>query len=71
MEDWKVELETNIDLFQPVKRNWQPDELAIAYRIYNGYYGTAIRDTGCGSCRRSVLQHLIKIAEEYRKSRNS
>lgn len=69
--EWKEELEQNLDLFKPVKRNWQADELAMAYRIYNGYYGTALRDTGCGSCRRSVLQHLIKIAEEVKKSRNS
>jgi len=71
MEDWKEELENNLDLFVAVKRNWQPDELSMAYRIYNGHYGTVVRDTGCGSCRRSVLSHVFKIAEDIKKSRNS
>ena len=43
----------------------------MAYRIYNGHYGTVVRDTGCGSCRRSVLSHVFKIAEDIKKSRNS
>ena len=66
--NWEEELKANIHLFNRVKRNWQPDEMALAYRIYNGYNGTALRDTGCGSCRRSVLAHLFKLAENYQKS---
>jgi hypothetical protein len=66
MKDWEIDLIKNIHMFSPVKRVWQPDEMALAYRIYNGHYGTALRDTGCGSCRRSVLAHCLKIVENYR-----
>jgi hypothetical protein len=66
MKEWEEDLIRNINLFQPVKKTWQPQELAIAYKIYNGYTGTTLRDTGCGSCRRSVITRCIKIAEEYR-----
>jgi hypothetical protein len=70
MEAWEQELRNNLHLFEPVKKVWQPDEMAIAYRVYNGHYGTALRDTGCGSCRRSVLAHCLKIAEKYREQAN-
>ena len=66
MEAWEQELRNNLHLFEPVKKVWQPDEMAIAYRVYNGHYGTALRDTGCGSCRRSVLAHCLKIADNIR-----
>jgi len=62
---WQDELRANLGLFNGKKRQWQPEELAIAYRVYNGYYGTALRDTGCGSCRRSVLAHCHKIAVKF------
>lgn len=67
MEAWEKELVDNLHLFEPFKRVWQPNEMAIAYRVYNGHYGSALRDTGCGSCRRSVLSHCLKIAEKYRE----
>ena len=66
MEAWEQELRNNLHLFEPVKKVWQPDVMAIAYRVYNGHYGTALRDTGCGSCRRSVLAHCLKIADNIR-----
>jgi len=66
MEAWEEELIRNINIFAPVKKVWQPEEMAIAYRVYNGHNGTALRDTGCGSCRRSVIAHCLKIAETYR-----
>jgi hypothetical protein len=64
--NWEEELKANIHLFNRVKRNWQPDEMALAYRIYNGYNGTVLIDTGCGSCRRSVLAHCVKIAKDFK-----
>jgi hypothetical protein len=71
MEAWEQELRNNLHLFEPVKKVWQPDEMAIAYRVYNGHYGTALRDTGCGSCRRSVLAHCLKIADKFRSEGSS
>lgn len=62
---WQEELKANLNLFNGNKRQWQPEELAIAYKIYNGHYGTNLRDTGCGSCRRSVLAHCHKIAQKF------
>jgi hypothetical protein len=67
MEDWQILLDENLDLFKPVKRTWTPEEMQKAYFIYNGHYGKSLRDTGCGSCRRSVLQHLFNIAEKRRE----
>lgn len=65
---WEEELVANLALFNRVKRHWQPDEMALAYRIYNGHHGTALKDSGCGSCRRSVLSHVLKLAENYQKA---
>jgi hypothetical protein len=64
---WQEELEQNISLFDEPKKNWSGDELALAYRIYNGYNGTYLVDTGCGSCRRSVIAHCMKIAKDSKK----
>jgi hypothetical protein len=47
------------------KRIWQPDELAYTYVIYNLYYGENRRDSGCGSCRRSVIAHVRKLYENF------
>jgi hypothetical protein len=43
----------------------------IVYKVYNGYYNSDIRDTGCGSCRRSVVSHCRKIAADYKKKFNT
>lgn len=47
------------------KRVWQPDELAYTYTIYNSYYGENRRDSGCGSCRRSVIAHVRRLYEVH------
>jgi hypothetical protein len=67
MENWEKLLIDNIDLFVKQRKTWQPEELFIAYEVYNGHYGTKLRDTGCGACRRSVLAHCLKIAETYKQ----
>ncbi len=64
---WQEELEANINLFQEPKKNWSGDELAMAYRIYNGFNNTNLVDTGCGSCRRSVISHCLNIAKNFKK----
>ena len=63
---WEEELALNADLFESPKKTWSGEEMALAYRIYNGHHGTVLRDTGCGSCRRSVLAHCVKIAKDFK-----
>jgi hypothetical protein len=65
---WQEELIQNLHLFQGPKKNWDANELAIAYRIYNGHNNTHLVDTGCGSCRRSVIAHCLKIAEGFKQN---
>lgn len=66
---WEEDIEKHLHLFAPDKRNFQPEELYVAYRIYNSYYGTNMRDTGCGSCRRSIISHCRKIASDWEKKK--
>jgi len=68
MERWEIILKENPDLFQPVKKNWSPEEIALAYELVNSYTGKAIRDTGCSSCRRSTIGRAIKISQEWGNS---
>ena len=49
------------------KKVWQPDELYYTYQIYNMYFGENRVDTGCGSCRRSVIAHVRKLYETHIK----
>ena len=66
MESWEIILQENPDLFKQVKRNWSLEEVALAYELVNSYTGKAIRDTGCGSCRRSTIGKAIKIAKDWK-----
>ena len=65
---WEEELKANLELFQEQKKNWSGDELAMAYRIYNGFNNVHLVDTGCGSCRRSVIAHCMKIAKDFKQN---
>jgi hypothetical protein len=40
------------------KRVWQPEELALTYHIFNLHFGENRKDTGCGSCRRSIISNV-------------
>ena len=44
-----------------LKKVWHPEEMATTYNIYNLHFGAALRDTGCNSCRRSVVVHVRKL----------
>ena len=66
MERWEQILQDHRDLFQPIKKNWSLEEIALAYELVNSYTGKSIRDTGCGSCRRSTIGRAIKIAQEWK-----
>jgi hypothetical protein len=69
--DWEEQLKNNLHLFTLERRHWTPEEMYIVYKVYNGYYNSDIRDTGCGSCRRSVVSHCRKIAADYKKKFNT
>lgn len=58
--DWEVILRENQGVFPMSKLTFQPEEVALAYTIYNLKFGTAKRDTGCGACRREVITAIKK-----------
>ena len=67
---WQEELQANSHLFDGKKSLWQPEELALAYKIWNaanaGTHGFRI-DTGCSSCRRAIVSGVVKLAQQYVK----
>jgi hypothetical protein len=67
---WQEELKANLHFFTGTKNYWTPEEMQMAYRIWNGAnserFGTRV-DTGCSSCRRTIVQGCIKLAEQYVK----
>ncbi len=66
MERWEEILQEHPNLFRQVKKNWNIEEIALAYELVNSYMGKSLRDTGCGSCRRSTIGRAIKIASEWK-----
>lgn len=70
MQAWEKELEENLELFTGTKNYWTPEEIQIAYRVWNGANGPQFgfkADTGCSSCRRSIVEGCRKIALQYVK----
>ena len=65
--DWKEELKLYKSKFDGKKDYWEPEEVALAYRIWNGahaeQFGNRV-DTGCNSCRRTVIIGVMKLAKE-------
>jgi hypothetical protein len=64
---WEQELKDNAHLFPMDKKVFQPDEVALAYHIYNMHFGTMKRDTGCGACRREVVTAVKKLVLKTQK----
>jgi hypothetical protein len=65
-------LEENKDVFIPSKTFFTPDEMALAYRIWNTAH--AIKhgyrtDSGCSSCRRSIVQGVLKLVAEHKQGK--
>ena len=56
--------EENGALYEPEKRVWPPEELAYTYYLFNLLTGENRIDTGCGSCRRAVIN---RVRGEYKK----
>ena len=68
-EQLKKLLEENKDVFVPNKNYFTPDEIQTAYRIWNTAH--AIKhgyrtDSGCSSCRRSIVQGVLKLVAEHK-----
>ncbi len=53
--------------FEGDKKIWQPEEVAVAYVIFNLETGENRVDTGCGSCRRAVVTRVKKLFLQYAK----
>ena len=53
--------------FEADKKIWQPGELHVVYTIFNLATGENRKDTGCGSCRRAVVNRVKKMYQEYFK----
>ena len=56
--------EQHKEWFESDKKIWQPTELQTAYLIFNKATGENRRDTGCGSCRRAVVNRVKKMYQE-------
>ena len=70
MQAWEIELTHNLEMFTSDKKHWTPEELQMAYRIWNGALGEKHgykHDTGCGSCRRDVVTGVRRFALKYVK----
>ena len=59
--------EAHGNLFVQGNRVWSPEQLIIAYKIYNLYHNTNKADVGCGSCRRETVNSVRGIYQEYLK----
>ena len=56
------------DLLKQTSRSYSPEEMATIYQLYNSYNPHAKKnDTGCGSCRRQVLNYMTAKWHELDK----
>ena len=67
-EEVKAIFEQHKDWFEIDKKIWQPGELAVAYLIFNLATGESRVDTGCGSCRRAVVNRVKKMYQQFIKN---
>jgi hypothetical protein len=51
-------------LYEPDKRVWPPSDLAYTYDLFNLITNENRGDTGCGSCRRAVIN---RVRGEYKR----
>jgi hypothetical protein len=66
-EEVRQALLAHPELFHLSRRVYHGEDLALCYRIYNLHYGENRMDSGCGSCRRSVINHLKKLYNDLTK----
>jgi hypothetical protein len=56
------------DLLKQTSRSYTNEEMATVYQLYNSYNPQAKKsDTGCGSCRRQVLNFMTAKWHELDK----
>jgi len=60
-------LDQHSDWFETDKKIWQPTELQVVYLIFNLATGENRRDTGCGSCRRAVVNKVKKMYQQEKQ----
>jgi hypothetical protein len=47
------------DLFKQTSRSYTDEEMKVVFQLFNSYNPAAKKtDTGCGSCRRQVLNFM-------------
>jgi hypothetical protein len=66
---WEEKLKANLNMFDGTKKIWLPEELALAYEIWNGANGEKHgyrQDTGCSDCRRAIVKGVAKLAEQLK-----
>jgi hypothetical protein len=66
---WQEKLTLHKDKFDGKKNIWHPEEIALAYQIWNEANADrfpAKVDVGCGSCRRAVINGVIKLAQQVK-----
>ena len=69
-EGIRAMFEQHRDWFEGDKKIWQPAELQVVYMIFNMSTGENRRDTGCGSCRRAVVNRVKKMYQETKTEDN-
>jgi hypothetical protein len=56
------------DLFKQTSRSYTNEEMATVFQLYNSYNPNAKKsDTGCGSCRRQVLNFMTAKWHQLKK----
>lgn len=63
---WQEQLRLHKEKFNGTKNTWHPEEITLAYLIWNEANADKFPpkvDTGCGSCRRAVITGVVKLAQ--------
>ena len=60
------------DLLKQTSRSYTPEEMEVIFKLYNSYNPSAQKkDTGCGSCRRQVLNFMTAKWHELNNARTN
>jgi len=60
------------DLLKQTSRSYTNEEMAVVFQLYNSYNPKAQKtDTGCGSCRRQVLNFMTAKWHELKNNQSS
>ena len=60
------------DLLKQTSRSYTNEEMDVIFQLYNSYNpGAKKTDTGCGSCRRTVLNFMTAKWHELNNAKNN